>query len=175
MIKTSTFFAAIISMCYTQIVKECVSANGSDHCLEFAVEISATPEDIFPYISDINNTDRFYPQFEFDLDTTEQFGIGSIYGSRLKGQQKWGVYKIIAFKENERMHGRLVEPNFILKHLSYDHILLQSENGTISSEKVEYALRCGILGKFLYFILVKRIVKKQLQDAHLKLKEVCEE
>ena len=82
---------------------------------------------------------------------------------------------VIAFKENERMHGRLVEPNFILKHLSYDHILLQSENGTISSEKVEYALRCGILGKFLNFILVKRIVKKQLQDAHLKLKEVCEE
>lgn len=69
-----------------------------------------------------------------------------------------------------KLHGK--DPLF--EALRYKHKFIIEGNKTISYEKIEYKFRLGLLGRFLNFVVGKNLVKKQVLDAHLKLREKAE-
>lgn len=177
-IELSCFFSEVNRQAtlqkYNQNVYACRPSKGFNHCIEVYVFIKATPEELYAYITDIENNSEYFPDSEFKRDRKGPLEIGEIYYSREVGEKEWTEYRIIALEKNRRMSGELIGKHPLLRRLRYDHRLIEVEGGTISTEKVEYSLRFGLLGKLLNFLYGKNMLKKILLQAHQRLKEKAE-
>lgn len=126
-------------------------------------------------MTDIENLSQFFPQIEFKLDTKKPIEVGSIYRTRQKGAKDWSTYRVLKLELNAIMSAELYGKDPVFDALRYEHRFIVEGDKTVSYEKIDYTFRFGILGRVLNFIIGKKLVKKQVLDAHLKLKETAEE
>jgi len=139
-----------------------------------SVSIKSPPDRLYEFLTDIENLSEFFPQVEFKLDSEGPLKVGSIYHTREKGTKNWAAYRVLILEPGARMSAELTGKDRLFKALRYDHRFIVDGSETISHEKVDYKFRYGIVGRILNLIVGKRLVRKQVMDAHLRLKEKAE-
>jgi len=155
------------------IENEKLSEGFSDFIVA-SVAIKAAPEKLYKYLTDIENLSEFFPQIEFKLDTLDPLEVGSIYYTRQKGKKNWTAYRVLILVPYEQMSAEICGKDPLFEALRYEHRFVIEGNKTISYEKVDYKFRFGIVGRFLNLLIGKKLVRKQVLDAHLKLREKAE-
>ena len=155
------------------ITNDKVSKGFSDSVV-LSVSIKSPPDPLYKFLTDIEGLSEFFPQLEFKLDTEGPLKVGSIYHTRQKGTENWSAYQVLILEPNARMSAELVGKDRLFNALRYDHRFIVDGSDTISHEKVDYKFRYGIVGRILNLIIGKRLVRKQVLSAHLKLKEKAE-
>jgi ribosome-associated toxin RatA of RatAB toxin-antitoxin module len=150
------------------------AAEGFHDFVVASVTIKSSPDQLYNFLTDIENLSQFFPQIEFKLVTEGPLKVGSIYHTRQKGAKNWSAYRVLILEINARMSAELTGKDLLFEALRYDHRFIVDGDYTISHERVDYKFRYGIVGQILNLIIGKRLVKKQVLDAHLKLKEKAE-
>ncbi len=147
--------------------------DGFDDFFEVAVTVDAPRERLYDFVTDIEGLTRFFPSVSFRLDSPGPLAVGSTYLTRQKGSRKWVPYRVFALEPNERMSGELAGKDLLFEALRYDHRFEQDGDATVSIERVDYTFRYGLFGRFLNFVIGKRLVRKQVLDAHKRLREAA--
>lgn len=149
-------------------------SEGFSDFIVASVAIKSSTDQLYQFLTDIENLSQFFPQIEFKLDTTGPLKVGSIYHTRQKDSKHWSAYRVLILEPGLRMSAELKGKDPLFQALRYDHRFVIDGSGAISHEKVDYTFRYGIIGRIVNFVIGKRLVKKQVLDAHLKLKEKAE-
>ena len=147
---------------------------GFNDCVVASVAIKSSPDQLYKFLTDIENLSEFFPQIEFKLVTEGPLKVGSIYHTRQKGAKKWSAYRVLVLEPNAQMSAELIGTDPLFQALRYEHRFIVDGSNTISHEKVDYTFRYGVIGRILNLIVGKKLVRKQVLDAHLKLKEKAE-
>ncbi len=145
-----------------------------DDFIIVSVAITSSPEVLYQLVTDIEHLSDFFPNIEFKRASDGPLKVGSIYYTRQKGSKTWVPYRILALEPNKRISAELVGNDPLFAALRYDHRFFIDGNHTVSQEKVEYTFRYGIVGRIINKLIGKRLMKKQILNAHLKLKEKAE-
>jgi len=140
---------------------------------EVAIPIQASAERMYELVTNIEGLTEFFPSISFKLDSDEPLAVGSTYQTRQKGSKTWVPYRVLALDANARMSAELIGKDPLFKQLRYDHRFLAEGDTTTSIERVDYTFRYGVAGRILNFVIGKRLVRKQVLDAHKKLREVA--
>lgn len=149
-------------------------SEGFSHCVTLSVAINSPPALLFEYLTDIENLSQFFPQVEFEPISKGPLKVGSIYHTRQKGAKAWSPYRVLALEPDALMSAELIGRDPLFRALRYQHRFIADGSETISHEKVEYTFRYGIAGRVLNWIIGRKLVKKQVLDAHLELKRKAE-
>ncbi len=139
-----------------------------------SVAITSSPEVLYQLVTDIEHLSDFYPNIKFKRASDGPLTVGSIYYTRKKGSKTWVPYCILVLEPNKRISAELVGTDPLFAALRYDHRFFMDGDYTVSHEKVEYTFRYGIVGRIINKLIGKRLMKKQIFNAHLKLKEKAE-
>lgn len=150
-------------------------AEGFDDFFEVSVAVNAPVQKLYELVTDIEGLTAFFPSISFKLDSTEPLAVGSTYRTRQKGSRKWVQYRVLALDTNARMSAELIGKDPVFKSLRYDHRFVPEGDKTVSVERVDYTFRFGALGRLLNIIIGKRLVKKQVLDAHKRLRAAAGE
>jgi hypothetical protein len=156
-------------------VRDCPPSDGFDGCVSVSVFVRAAPERLYKLVTDIENLSALWPDYEFRRDGSGPLRAGGLYYSRQKGHSVWVPYSVKVLEPNRRVVGELVKGDRLFARLRYDHRFAVHDDGVLSQETVQYRLRYGILGRIADRLLVRRIIRKQVLDAHLRLKRKAEE
>ena len=140
---------------------------------EVAVSVDATPQSLYELVTDIEGLSRFFPSVSFELDSNEPLAVGSTYRTKQKGSKTWVPYRVLVLNQNARMSAELVGKDPVFESLRYDHRFVPEGSSTASIERVDYTFRYGGLGRALNFVIGKRLVRKQVLDAHKRLRETA--
>jgi ribosome-associated toxin RatA of RatAB toxin-antitoxin module len=140
---------------------------------EVAIPIKASAERMYELVTNIEGLTEFFPSISFKLDSDEPLAVGSTYQTLQKGYKTWVPYRVLALETNARMSAELVGRDPLFKKLRYDHRFETQGDMATSIERVDYTFRYGFAGQILNFIIGKRLVRKQVLDAHKKLREVA--
>jgi ligand-binding SRPBCC domain-containing protein len=81
---------------------------------------------------------------------------------------------VLILEPSARMSAELIGKDPLFAALRYDHRFVKDGSNTVSHEKVDYKFRFGIVGRLLNLVIGKKLVRKQVLDAHLRLKEKAE-
>ncbi len=149
-------------------------SGGFSDSVVASVSIKSPPDRLYEFLTDIENLSEFFPQVEFMLDSEGPLKVGSVYHTRQKGTKNWAAYRVLILEPDVRMSAELTGKDRLFSALRYEHRFIVDGSDTISHEKVDYTFRYGILGRILNLIVGKRLVRKQVLDAHLRLKEKAE-
>lgn len=149
-------------------------AEGFDDFVILWVSIKSPPGLLFDRLTDIKNLSDFFPQIEFKMITGGPVKPGSIYHTRQKGSKYWSAYRVLVVEPDARMSAELDGKDPLFTALRYDHKFVVDGDHTISHERVDYTFRFGAVGRLLNFLVGKRLVKKQVLDAHKALKNHIE-
>ncbi len=152
---------------------EQLSVKFSDFVIA-SVAIKSSPKILYKYLTDIENLSQFFPQVEFKLDKTNPLSVGSIYYTRKIGTKKWSTYRIRKLEPNKLMSAELLGKDPVFEVLRYEHRFSIEGSGTVSYERIDYKFRFGIAGYIINLLIGRKIVKKQVLDAHFKLKQKAE-
>ena len=144
------------------------------HCLKVSVRIAAPPERLYQMVTNIAALSTFFPQYEFRLDEAGILKEGDIYYARRKGAKTWAAYRVLALEPNKRLSAELVSPDPLLQALRYDHRFFDEHGMTISHEEVKYTFRYGFLGRLFNLLIGRFVLRKQLLNAHRRLKAAAE-
>ena len=155
------------------ITNEKLSEGFSDFVVA-SVAVKSSPDQLYKFLTDIENLSQFFPQVEFKLDTKEPLKVGTVYHTRQKGTKNWSPYRVLILEPNARMSAELIGKDPLFAALRHDHRFVKDGSNTISHEKVDYKFRFGIVGRLLNLVIGKRLVRKQVLDAHLRLKQKVE-
>jgi len=156
------------------VAAACPPPDGFHGCISVSVVIRATSHELYRLVTDIENLSAFWPDYEFQRADAETLEPGSLYYSRKKGNGRWVPYRIAILEPNQRMVGEVTEADNLFARLRYDHRLTAVDGDTLSHEKLAYSVRYGFLGRIADRLFVRRIIKKQVLDAHLRLKQIAE-
>jgi ribosome-associated toxin RatA of RatAB toxin-antitoxin module len=148
-------------------------AEGFADFFEVAVSVEASAAALYDRVIDIEGLSEFFPSVSFKLDSEEPLAVGSTYHTRQKGSKKWVQYRVVALDENARMSGELVGKDPVFASLRYDHRFAIEGDNTVSTERVDYTFRYGTFGRLLNIVIGKRLVRKQVLDAHRRLREAA--
>jgi len=140
---------------------------------EVEVGVDASPERLYQLVTDIENLTQFFPSVSFKVDPDAPISVGSIYHTRQKGSKSWVPYRVLALDANARMSAELAGKDPLFESLRYDHQFLDDGGATLSRERVDYTFRYGLAGSVLNFVVGKRLVRKQVLDAHKRLRETA--
>jgi len=147
---------------------------GFGDSVTLSVSIKASPDRLYKFLTDIENLSDFFPQVEFKLGSEGPLKVGSIYHTRQKGKENWSDYRVLFLEPGARMSAELTGKDPLFAAMRYDHRFMVDGSETISHEKIDYKFRFGIVGRILNLIIGKRLVRKQVLDAHVRLKEKAE-
>jgi len=140
--------------------------------VEVSVPVSADrPDDL---VTDIAGLTRFFPSVSFEFDSDEPLAVGSVYRTRQKGSKKWVPFRVLVLDKDARMSAELVGKDPIFGSLRYDHLFIAEGDATVSRERVDYTFRFRLVGRALNVIVGKRLVRKQVLDAHKRLCEAAQ-
>jgi ribosome-associated toxin RatA of RatAB toxin-antitoxin module len=142
---------------------------------EVSVSVDVPPKLLYDRVTDIEGLTEFFPSVSFKLDSDEPLAVGSTYQTRQKGSKKWVQYRVAALDKNERMSGELTGKDPVFKSLRYDHRFVVDGDATVSIERVDYTFRYRFVGKVLNLVIGKRLVKKQVLDAHKRLRAAAQD
>ena len=148
-------------------------SEGFAEFFEVAVSVEARAEALYDRVTDIEGLSEFFPSVSFKLDSDEPLAVGSTYHTRQKGSKKWVQYRVVALDTNTRMSGELVGEDAVFASLRYDHRFATEDGATVSTERVDYTFRYGLLGRLLNIVIGKRLVRKTVVDAHKRLREAA--
>ena len=140
---------------------------------EVEVEVNASRERMYELVTDIENLTQFFPSVSFRVDPDSPISVGSIYHTRQKGSKSWVPYRVLALDVNARMSAELAGKDSLFESLRYDHHFLDDGGMTLSRERVDYTFRYGLAGSVLNFAIGKRLVRKQVLDAHKRLRDTA--
>jgi ribosome-associated toxin RatA of RatAB toxin-antitoxin module len=141
---------------------------------EVAVSVDVPPELLYDRVTDIEGLTEFFPSVSFKLDSDEPLAVGSTYQTRQKGSKKWVTYRVLELDKNERMSAELAGKDPLFDSLRYDHRFVVEGDATVSTERVDYTFRYGFAGRVLNMVIGKRLVKKQVLDAHKRLRAAAQ-
>jgi len=144
------------------------------HQITLSVPVRSTREILFAYLADIENQSRFFPQIEFRLITQGPLRAGSIYHTRQKGTKNWSPYRVLVVEPDQQISAMLTGKDPLFAALRYTHRFIVEGANTVSHETVDYTFRFGFAGRVLNFLIGSRLVRKNVLDAHLKLKKAAE-
>ncbi|GMR02664.1 MAG: hypothetical protein BMS9Abin20_1009 [Acidimicrobiia bacterium] len=140
---------------------------------EVAVAVHASREQLYDLVTDIEGLSKFFPSVSFKLDSDAPLAVGSTYQTRQRGSKTWVPYRVLELDPNARMSAELIGKDPLFKSLRYDHRFLTEGSATVSTERVDYTFRYGYAGRVLNFVIGKRLVRKQVLDAHKRLREAA--
>jgi ribosome-associated toxin RatA of RatAB toxin-antitoxin module len=140
---------------------------------EVAVVVSASAERLYGLVTNIEGLSEFFPSVSFKLDSDAPLAVGSTYRTRQKGSKTWVPYRVLVLDPNARMSAELVGKDPLFKSLRYDHRFVADGSATMSQERVDYTFRYGFAGRVLNFVIGKRLVRKQVLDAHQRLRDAA--
>jgi len=139
-----------------------------------SVAINSSPNQLYKFLTDFENLSEFFPRIEFRLGSGKTLEAGSLYYTRQKDTKNWSTYRVLILEPNVRMSAELNGKDPLFEALRYEHRFVVDGSRTISHEKIDYKFRYGIAGLILNRIIGKKLVRKQVLDAHLRLKEKAE-
>ncbi|MFV2001764.1 MAG: SRPBCC family protein [Paracoccaceae bacterium] len=139
-----------------------------------SVSIKSSQEVLYNYLTDIENLTQFFPGIEFRVISEGPLAVGSVYHTRQKGAKNWSPYRVVALEKNRQMSAMLTGKDPLFAALRYDHTFIRQGDETVSHETVDYTFRFGFAGRILNAIIGKKLVKKQVLDAHRQLKATAE-
>lgn len=142
---------------------------------EVEISIDAPLVRMYQLVTNIEGLTEFFPSISFKLDSTDPLVVGSTYQTRQKGSKTWVPYRVLALDQDARMSAELIGKDPLFKKLRYDHRFETRGGANVSIERIDYTFRYGIGGQILNFVIGKRLVRKQVLDAHKKLREVAAE
>ena len=148
--------------------------DGFDDSVVVSVPVGSSSKGLYALVTDIKNLSNFYPGLEFRSNTDDPLKAGDIYYVRPRGTGRWIPYRIPALEENTRIAGKLVGEAPIFEAFRFDHEVVTADGRVFSREKVDYKLRHGIIGKIFNALFVKRMLNRQVLNAHLELKKASE-
>ncbi len=140
---------------------------------EVAVTVDASRERLYDLVTNIEGLSRFFPSVSFKLESDAPLVVGSTYYTRQKGSKTWVPYRVLVLDPNARMSAELIGKDPIFESLRYDHRFVAEGSATVSRERVDYTFRFGYVGRVLNFVIGKRLVRKQVLDAHQRLRETA--
>ncbi len=142
---------------------------GFDDFFEVSATVRAPHERLYDLVTNIEGLSAFFPSVSFKLDSNVPLAVGSIYHTRQKGSKRWVPYRVVALEANARMSAELIGKDPLFASLRYDHRFLADGTATVSIERVDYTFRYGLAGRLLNLLIGKRLVRKQVLDAHRRL------
>lgn len=145
-----------------------------DGSVVVSVAVKSAPDRLYKLVTDIEHLSDFFPKMEFKRDSAGPLKAGSIYYARQKGTKHWVAYRVLALEAGARISAELAGKDRLFEALRYDHRFFVEGIETISHEKVEYKFRYGIAGRILNRTIGKRLIQKQVWEAHLRLKQTAE-
>ncbi|MCL1598334.1 MAG: SRPBCC family protein [Actinomycetia bacterium] len=148
-------------------------AQGFDDFFEVSVSVEASREQLYDLVTDIEGLTAFFPSVSFRLDSDAPLAVGSTYRTRQKGSRTWVPYRVVALDPNARMSAELIGKDPLFESLRYDHRFVADGDETVSIERVDYTFRYGFAGRVLNSLIGKRLVRKQVLDAHERLREAA--
>ncbi len=140
---------------------------------EVSVTVDASAERLYDLVTNIEGLSEFFPSVSFKLDSDTPLAVGSTYQTRQKGSKTWVPYRVLVLDPNARMSAELIGKDPLFESLRYDHRFIPEGSGTMSRERVDYTFRYGLAGRVLNFVIGKRLVRKQVLDAHKRLREAA--
>jgi len=147
--------------------------QGFDDFFEVSVSVEASSERLYDLVTNIEGLTAFFPSVSFKLDSDAPLAVGSTYRTRQKGSKTWVPYRVLALEPNARMSAELIGKDPVFRSLRYDHRFVAYGSATVSTERVDYTFRYGLAGRALNLLIGKRLVRKQVLDAHKRLREAA--
>ncbi len=80
---------------------------------------------------------------------------------------------MLALDPDARMSAELIGKDPLFESLRYDHHFVTDGDETVSIERVDYTFRYGFAGRLLNSLIGRRLVRKQVLDAHKRLRSVA--
>lgn len=160
-------------ICYSNINDNKKNLN----YFEKSVLIKCPPEKVFEFHSDTNNLKLITPDFikvnivkiDLPLKLQSEIILNIIQFGFIK--IKWTI-RLTDFKHYSIITDTQIKGPF--KVWIHQHCFAESESNTIMTDKINYKLPMGVLGKLLNKIIIKKLIEKQFEFRHIKTKEILE-
>ena len=147
------------------------------HHFEKSILIDCSPKKAFTFHTDTRNLGKISPTYV--KNKILEIKLPLKYGSEIKlavTQFKilrtvWHI-KIDEFEPYEIITDLQIKGPF--KYFRHSHCFKEENGKTLMTDRIEYALPLGFLGKLAHSLFVKKMIEKQFAYRHKKTKEVLE-
>ena len=124
--------------------------------LENSIRINASPDKVWSVLASLDTLDRYDPGVKrSEIVSPEQAGLGSARRCDLV-PGGWFKEKVVVFQPNEVLSFELFECTLPVRRLKHSYTLSVEGGATLVRQRMEYALKFGLLGNLLDAIMVRR-------------------
>lgn len=124
--------------------------------LNNSIHVQASPEDVWAVLSDLDALQDYDPGVKTSIViSSEKQGVGAVRKCEL-APKGWFNEKVVDWTPNSSLAFELVECSLPLRRLRYTYKLTAKDDGTLVEQRMEYALKMGLLGRLMDNLMVRR-------------------
>ena len=154
--------------------KEMDKKGGNMTILDNSIKIDASPETVWTVLANLELQEKYDPgEVRSQVISKERTGIGAIRQCDLK-PRGWLRERVIEWKPNEALGFELTECTLPVKKLMYSYTLRPDGNGTLVTQRMEYMLKFGPIGKLMNILMVRKKWDKGIKGFFAGLKQYVE-
>jgi ligand-binding SRPBCC domain-containing protein len=124
--------------------------------LETSIRIAAAPEAVWSALSALDALDRYDPGVaKSEIISPERFGPGAARRCDLR-PGGWFKERVGDWRPNEGLSFELFECTLPVRRLRHSYTLVPEAGGTIVTQRMEYELKFGVVGRILDAVVVRK-------------------
>jgi ligand-binding SRPBCC domain-containing protein len=124
--------------------------------LENSIHIDATPEQVWATLASLDSLEKYDPGVaRSEIVSAERTGPGSARRCDLR-PGGWFKERVADWRPNEGLSFELYECTLPVRRLRHSYTLVADAGGTLVTQRMEYDLKFGIVGRTLDTLMVRR-------------------
>jgi ligand-binding SRPBCC domain-containing protein len=139
------------------------------------ITINAPIESIWNALTDLELLDKYDPTVKkSELISNEKTGIGAKRKVHMLDGKNWFDEKITEFKPNQTLTYELTACSFPIKGLKHSYGFVKIGDQTKVIQQMEYTVKCGLLGKLLDSLMIRKQSDAGIKKFFAGLKQYVE-
>ena len=124
--------------------------------LENSIHIDATPERVWATLASLDLLEKYDPAVtRSEIVSAERTGPGSARRCDLR-PGGWFKERVADWRPNESLSFELYECTLPVRRLRHSYTLVADAGGTLVTQRMEYDLKFGVVGRALDALMVRR-------------------
>lgn len=137
--------------------------------------IDATPEAVWNVLANLELLEKYDPITVKSVATTsDKAGMGAVRKCDVLPKGSWFEEKVVAWTPNQGLAFELIACNLPVKWLRHTYVLTPEGARTRVEQKMEYAMKFGILGRLMNSLFVQRKWNAGIRQFFTGLKQYVE-
>lgn len=142
--------------------------------LENSIRINASPQKVWAALAALDRLQQFDPGVEKAvIVSAEKEGLGAARQCDLK-PGGWFKEKVTEWEPGQALAFELFECTLPVRRLRHSYTFTAADGGTLVSQRMEYALKYGVLGKALDALMVRKKWDAGIKSFFVGLKQHVE-